>query len=240
MIILKRLLQAIQFLTRFPIPNRFQKQNELGRAGLWFPFVGLLIGFILVLGNYVFNLIFPSIISAIVVVTIWEFLTGFLHLDGLADCCDAFLASVSKERRFEILHDPHLGTFGTASVFLYLLLKVAALVYLPSQYWIALLLAPVLGRWSILITATQPTANEGLGKSFSRDIDWSIILLGTIIPFALLIIGGRLAIIAGLFAYISIILILWISRRSIGGITGDVMGLVVETTELVTLLVFII
>jgi len=40
--------------------------------------------------------------------------SGAIHLDGFLDSCDALMASVSAERRLEIMHDPRHGTFAVA------------------------------------------------------------------------------------------------------------------------------
>ena len=36
----------------------------------------------------------------------WAAITGMLHLDGWADCCYAFVAPLSRERRLEAMKDP--------------------------------------------------------------------------------------------------------------------------------------
>ena len=57
-------------------------------------------------------LVFPTWVAGMVTLVVWVFLTGGLHLDGLADCCDGLLASTAVERRLEIMKDPHVGAFG--------------------------------------------------------------------------------------------------------------------------------
>lgn len=42
-------------------------------------------------------------------------LTGAIHLDGFLDCSDAVFASVTPERRLEILKDPRHGTYAVAA-----------------------------------------------------------------------------------------------------------------------------
>lgn len=39
-------------------------------------------------------------------------LTGFIHLDGFMDCCDAVLSRREQARRREILKDSHVGSFA--------------------------------------------------------------------------------------------------------------------------------
>ena len=55
--------------------------------------------------------------------TLWAALSGGLHLDGWADCCDGLLNASAPARRLEIMKDPRLGTFGGAGLVLLLLAK---------------------------------------------------------------------------------------------------------------------
>jgi adenosylcobinamide-GDP ribazoletransferase len=53
--------------------------------------------------------------------------TGAVHLDGFLDSCDALVASVSPERRLEIMKDPRHGTFALAGFAVLAAVWVAAL-----------------------------------------------------------------------------------------------------------------
>ncbi len=53
-------------------------------------------------------------------------LTGFLHVDGLVDAGDGLLPPLPRERRLEVMSDPHAGAFGVVTVVVVLLLRVAA------------------------------------------------------------------------------------------------------------------
>src|SRR5512141_1600694 len=161
------LLFALGFLTSIPVRTPAPQPGDLGRAGVWFPIVGLLLGAILAGAQYALNQVFSPLLSAALLVALWALLTGGLHLDGLADCGDGLLAAVSPERRLEIMRDPRLGTFGGAALILHLLLKTLAVAALSGPALIALGLAPALARWLILIVAAQPSARPGgLGADF--------------------------------------------------------------------------
>ena len=77
-------------------------------------------------------------VAAVLVVALWAVLTGGLHLDGLADCCDGLLVSAPHERRLEIMRDPRVGSFAVIGLVLALLLKTAAVFALaqaPPAPW---------------------------------------------------------------------------------------------------------
>jgi adenosylcobinamide-GDP ribazoletransferase len=54
-------------------------------------------------------------------------LSGAIHLDGFLDCSDAAFASVSPERRLEILKDPRHGTYAVAALAVQSVCTIAAL-----------------------------------------------------------------------------------------------------------------
>lgn len=231
------LLFALGFLTSIPVRTPAPQPGELGRAGAWFPLVGLIIGAILAGAHIALNQVFSPLLSAALLVALWAALTGGLHLDGLADCGDGLLAAVSRERRLEIMRDPRLGTFGGATLILHLLLKTFALASLPVPASIALLLAPSIARWAILIVAVQPSARPGgLGNAFKQGLSRPVYASAAIIPIVLMAIGGWRAIGAVALVHAAVWGIVRLTRSRLGGVTGDVFGLTVEVSELIVLL----
>ncbi len=93
---MKRLLAAVSFLTRLPAPrNSVFEAGDVGRATVFFPLVGALIGLIQIAALQLFpaaareNTLKAVLIAALLVV-VNVFVTGVLHLDGLADMADGF------------------------------------------------------------------------------------------------------------------------------------------------------
>jgi adenosylcobinamide-GDP ribazoletransferase len=236
---MKGLRLALGFLTAIPIRTPVLQAGELGRAGVWFPCVGLALGAILAGAQFALNRIFSPFLSGALVVTLWAAMTGILHLDGLADCCDGLLASAAPERRLEIMHDPRLGAFGGSGLMLFLILKTLAVASLPVPSVIAFLLAPSLARWLILLVAQQPSARPGgMGASFTQGLNRSVYIGAAVVPIGLIAIGGWRAVIAALLAHLTAWGISRLARARLGGVTGDVLGLTAEASELVTLLAY--
>jgi len=246
------LLLAIGFLTVFPVQTPAPQPGDLGRAGVWFPTVGLILGVILATAHFLLSQLFSPLLTAALVVALWAMLTGGLHLDGLADCCDGLFAAVSPERRLEIMRDPRLGAFGGLGLTLFLILKILALAslqplstfHLPlsSSFllpYCSLLLAPSFARWLILLVARQPSARPGgLGTDFALGLTPRVFLLAALIPLALILLGGWRALIAAALAHLVAFVVIRLARARLGGITGDVLGLTVELSELAVLLAF--
>jgi adenosylcobinamide-GDP ribazoletransferase len=203
---------------------------------------GLVLGGALFAAQWLFALIFPPAVVSVLVIITWAALTGGLHLDGLADCCDGLLASTSPERRLEILRDPRLGTFGGAGLVLHLLLKVSLVGALAVEHlpW-ALLFAPVIARWLVLLVASQPMARPGgLGADFTLGITRRVIVTAALLPLLLLALDWPRTLLAAGLAHLVALLVIRFARGRLGGVTGDVMGMTVELGESAVLLAFVI
>lgn len=227
---------AITFLTTLPAPSFETPAGGLGLAGRLFPLVGLVIGLLLWLVQFLGQHLFPPLLTTALVVLTWVVVTGGLHLDGLADCCDGLLATTSRERRLEILRDPRVGSFGALGLILMLLLKTAAVVSIPP---IALLFAPVWARWLLLLAARQPQARkEGMGAAFAEGVTQEAIAIATLLPLILLFFSGAQGLVGAGLATLAMIGMVRMARNRLGGVTGDVYGLVVEIGEVIILLAF--
>ena len=234
---MRYLLFALGFLTSIPARTPALQAGDLGRAAIWFPFIGLIIGAILVVAQLIFTRFFAPLLAGALIVVVWIALTGGLHLDGLADCGDGLLAATSRERRLEIMRDPRLGTFGGMVLIMHLLIKTLAVASLAAP--IALLLAPVLARWLMLFVAQQPAARPGgLGAAFSAGLANATWIGAAIIPLLLIVFGAPQSILAAVMAVLVTLGIIGLARSRLGGVTGDVFGMTIEVIEVVVLLVF--
>lgn len=231
---------AFGLLTTLPVklPGDWSA-GDSGRASLWYPLVGLVIGALTWLVWRGAMLVFPPLVAGILALAAWVAWTGGLHLDGLADCCDGLLASASIERRLEIMKDPHLGAFSVIGLILVLLLKAAALVSLTYAASFGILLAAALARWCILPAGLLPSARPGgLGADFSAGLKRSFILVSGVLPIALAFVLEVRGVVSLLLGAGAAALILQLAKSRIGGVTGDVLGMIVEIVETVVLLVF--
>ncbi|MGM8062982.1 adenosylcobinamide-GDP ribazoletransferase [Vogesella indigofera] len=126
---MRSLILAVQFLTRLPTPQLKEFDAAwLADAARWFAPVGLLVGAVVWLAAIVGSLLDPWL-GALLGLLAWLWVTGGLHLDGLADLADAQgAAHRSRERFLEVLKDPHLGSFGVMSMAMQLIAKLVLLM----------------------------------------------------------------------------------------------------------------
>ena len=226
---LRGLILAFQFLTRLPVPRVDVEPQELARTAVWFPVVGLVIGVVLALAMLLGAMISPWI-AALAGLLVWVWITGGLHLDGLADVSDALGAAHGDRERFhEVLKDPHVGSFGVIALVLQLLAKLVLLAQLPAGVVVpALLLLPAWARWGPMVwTLTVPPLSEGLGSRFRDGQDWRP-AAGYAAVLALASVWLAPLLLAAL-AIVPLIALYW--RRRLGGMTGDCHGASVEVTE---------
>lgn len=240
-------LRALSLLTRLPVRARWEDALP-GRAMAAYPLVGALIGAVLVgLGWLLMSGIGVGAgLAAALLLAAWAALTGLLHLDGWADCCDALVAPLSRERRLEVMKDPRLGSFGAAGLILLLLVKLAALTEVlaaaaggPAAPRLPLLLAPVLGRWAVVIAAAAfPLARrDGMGASFRRGLGRRELILATLTTAAICAILGWRGPVLWAAAGLALFGLARLATTRLGGLTGDVYGAIVELTETVVLVV---
>ena len=215
--------------------------GDSGRAAVWYPLVGLVIGALTWLAWKGSTFVFPAFVAGIITLIVWVMLSGGLHLDGLADCCDGLFASVPPERRLEIMKDPHVGAFGVIGLILVLSLKAAALASLTPASSFGVLLAASLARWCILPAGLMPLARpSGMAADFASGFQRAFLFLGAIIPLTL----GTLLGLRGVFSLVTgfgaTALLVWLAKSRIGGVTGDVFGMIVEIVETGVVLVFLV
>lgn len=231
---------AFGFLTTLPVRARGEFQpGDTGRAAVWYPLVGVVIGGLVALARWGLGLVLPPLLTAGLCLALWVLLSGGLHLDGLADCCDGMLNASTPERRLEIMKDPRLGTFGGVGLILVLLLKLLALVSLPPGLpgALGILLAASLGRWMLLPAGLMPAARPGgLGADFASGLRPVAFIGAAVIPLALAALGGGAGLAAAALAHLAALGVLRLAKARIGGVTGDVFGALVEVTEVVVLI----
>lgn len=230
---MKPFFLALQLLTRLPVPALADiRPRDWGRAVLFFPFVGLLVGAILAGLQGLLSGSEPLLQAALLTVA-WVALTGGLHLDGLADCADAWVGGHgNREKTLAIMKDPASGPIGVAAVVLALLVKFAALAALVKGHVaITLLLAPLLGRTALpaLLLAAPYARPGGLGEAMAQALPRkSAMLLLALVAAAVVAAGGWKATLA---AAMVLLLVRGAALQRLGGVTGDVLGAAVELTE---------
>lgn len=246
---MRRLLTALGFLTIIPVPWRMANTSDtdgklLGRSMAVFPLIGLLLGAMLVGVDWVLTPLISERLVNILLIALLAFITGGLHIDGFMDTVDGIAGSRSKPKILEIMRDSRAGAMGAAAVVLLIIIKWEALNSLSGvAKFNALLLMPMVGRYAMAELAyMSPYARktEGIGRPFTDGLTMTALIFGFITAFIAAFIFGAITGVITLLAA-ALVVFVWsiYFKRKLGGITGDVLGALNETTEVLVLILFL-
>lgn len=229
-------LVALQFLTivRLRATATFEV-DTLGRAGAFFPLVGLLLGTTLWGIDKLLAVFAPfSLVNIVLIAALVGFTRG-LHLDGVADSADGLWGSMEKQRSLRIMKDSRIGTFGALALIGVLVLKLRALDLLLHSYRAeALILGPMFGRWACIVMAyaAPPAREDGLGALFIRGVGLRELLMAGASTCAVsLCCAGLISALLFVVLTAGALGITHYCQRRLDGVTGDTMGAVGELVE---------
>lgn len=249
---MKKILLAINFLTKIPFSKLKYSKNDIGKSSTYFPIAGLVIGIILVLSNFILGRFFPGgPLINLILIFILTILTGGIHLDGLADTVDGLASKASsKEKILEIMHDSRIGAMGVLALVFTVFFKFTLLNNIPSYFMPgALIIFPVISRWCMVlaITTSNYARSEGLAKVFIENKSLKIFSTATILTLCILfflpVLYSKMdfrPIFIMFEAAVFTLILNWYIKRKIGGITGDTLGAVNEINEILILGMLII
>lgn len=243
-----RLVLSFQFLTRIPIPLAVSYEGvDFAGSMIFFPIVGLFIGMLMAGGFLLGQWLGGAALGAALALLMEFWVTGGLHIDGMADLWDALYSGKDTERQLEIMKDSRVGTFGVLGVLFSQGMRWAgmyALALSGRAVWPLLLALPVLGRVGVVFTAAggryaRPT---GTGQHFIALTGWGHFAGTVLVACALLLPILGLAQ-TGLYlcgaAVTAGVFLLRMTRR-FGGVTGDMLGASGEFCEITGLLLMLL
>jgi len=239
---MKQFLIVFQFLTIFPVAKAEEVSPEdIKECVRFFPVVGIVQGALLWLASHIFCSLFPPMAAAGMTLLFWALMSGALHLDGLADTVDGLYGGRDREEILKIMKRGDIGAIGTVALIILLLLKFSAIYSLPPEIMFkALFLAPLIGKGSILflnLHSVYARKEGGLGKAFvegttTREVTFTAI---SCLLLALLMVGINAVLFLIFLAFLVRVVRKYFVNK-IGGVTGDIMGAVAETSEALFLL----
>ncbi|NKB82496.1 MAG: adenosylcobinamide-GDP ribazoletransferase [Nitrospirales bacterium] len=236
---------AWNFLTIIPLPwsiHTHLPPERLAASLGWYPFVGFVLGMMLVLSDRLLSAVLAQPLVNMLLVVLLVVITGGLHQDGLADTIDGLAGGKNPAHRLTILRDSRIGAIGATGLILALGLRYAGFVSLPPGGRESLLFCmPALGRWSMVIGSWKvayPRLEGGVAAPFLQHISFRDLCLATMIIGIGLIgaINPLKAIVILLIVAVGIRLMVWGASSLFGGITGDILGAMNEVTELMFLI----
>lgn len=234
------------YFLALPCPHK-KWDNSIQHIMLAFlPAIGMVAGALWCLWAYFLRLFsLPIEIESLATMSFIFFISGFFHLDGFMDTCDALLSRRDMIERQRILKDSTVGAFSVISVILLISWWIVTFVFVIGipDYWM-LFLIPVISRTmsAIHVLTRKPIGHsqykDGFTSSERKMALYLTVLLATIgvIISAILLklTGGETQTLA-----LTVVLMISISfaftanaTKQLGGMSGDISGYGICLTEL--------
>lgn len=239
---MRKLLIATSFFTRIPIKLKGVTSEEFYDSMILIPIVGVFIGLVLFGVSFLLSFIHFTELQALLMIIGYIWLTGGLHLDGFADTTDALFSARDHKKMMEIMKDSRLGAFGAIGLILLILTYWMSFTVILPDYSIVLLLMPVVGRVSAIMStcfSTYAPGGGGLGKRFVEmtEIRHFVIYLVSLLAFSIFVLGST-GLVAVMLSFIPGILLMLNLQQKVGGMTGDTIGMTIELNQVFFLVIF--
>lgn len=243
---------AVSMYSRIPMPQIQWTKERMKHALCFFPLVGFIQGLFVALWLWLAEEVLglSPVMTGLWASALPVFITGGIHLDGFLDTMDGVCSYGDREKKLEILKDPHLGAFAVIYTLAYMLLYAGASCEFAvraegSARFLPVLFMTMERAFSGLSVLLFPSAKkEGLAASFAQAAEKKRDCLGMLLwpaatgAAAWLFGGLSWFLAAAVFFVLLLILFGWFyqwCKKQFGGITGDLAGFYLQVGELVCL-----
>lgn len=236
---------ALSMFTIIPLPKYEWDESSARHMMKLYPFIGFIIGGLW----YVAALLLTALqvtenLTASLLLAIPFLLTGFLHLDGFMDVCDALLSRRSQEEKLRILKDSRVGAFAVISLVLLLICQFSSIQTMLNSHQSLLffILIPIVSRSLVgyFLITKEPISESYLGKLFKQGTGRIDLIILMSVYFVTFFFSYQLAGIKGctvpLFMGMAAFLLVRNTQKQLGGFNGDVAGYLLVICEFIGLL----
>lgn len=246
---IKSLISAFSMYSRIPMPQIEWKEENRRYALCFFPFIGAVIGGMLLLWRFIADRLgFGDVVFGAVCTVIPIAVTGGIHLDGFCDVCDAKASYVPKDKALEIMSDSHIGAFAAIALGVYLLLETVFFTE-ARGYETMLVIAFVFVMSRALSGLAAVTfrceKKEGALQNFARpahkNVTMAALIIILVVCFGAMIFISPVMGLGGIFGGLgAFVYYRCFSYKRFGGITGDLAGYFLQICELASLICIVI
>jgi len=239
--IIKSFVAAFSLYSKLPMPHINWGSEDMKYSVCFFPFVGAVIG----LAEWGFiELARVLSLGGIIIVTLQIviplLITGGFHVDGFMDTMDALHSYQDREKKLEIMKDPHIGAFSVISLIIYLLVTAGFLSEVKDERaFYALGFSFALSRClsGLGIVNMKMAKDKGMLKteqesSGKRGCNIVLTIEAVLIAAGCIITCHEYAVAIIIAQAVAFIYYVNMSKKQFGGITGDLAGFFVVITEL--------
>jgi len=234
---------VLAFLTILPAGKQSHDIHYVAKNMYLFPVAGLVIGAIVGAMAFGISPFLNPLLVGLLVTGALVIITGVHHTDALADFADGLMAKGGKEIKRKAMLDPAVGSAGVAALVMYFAGMIIVFnTGFPSGFAIltSVITAEVVAKYVMVLLANRGlSAWEGFSSPFTAAMkDGRKIAAATGIMIAIVLLASGYSGLVALGVSLAIAgLLKYVSGKSFGGISGDVLGASNEVTRLSSLIV---
>lgn len=241
MAFLRPVQSVLAFLTILPVGRGEHDIHYIAKNMYLFPLAGAAIGIIVGAMAFGTSFFLPSLMVGLLAAGALVIVTGVHHTDALADFADGLMAKGGKEVKRKAMMDPAVGSAGVAALVMYFagMIIVFNTGFPGFKVFTSIVAAEVIAKYvMVLLTFKGISAWEGFSSPFTAAMkDGRRMVAATAIMLPIVWFAAGLPGMAALGVAIVLgALLRHVSKRSFGGISGDVLGASNEMTRLSSLI----
>ena len=224
------------------IPIRFDKNTQFNSIVyrymlLFFPLTGAFIALVATI-LYKYILVDLSWLGALIASSIYMMLYGFLHTEAICDVADAIYAKHSGKDAYEVIKEPTIGAMGLFWGVALFIIKLSTIVYLfLNSNPLLLIVVSLSSRLSLLILIKLYEFRSSFVDILKESLTLSPLIVAIFLySIALLLIFKVSYLIALLIAITTSILSSYIIKNNLGFINGDILGVSLELSEIISII----
>lgn len=227
---------ALSYFTILPVSFKegvdLSTKEVLDKLVFSMPFVGLLLGSLTLL-LYSFLDSLPWL-GAVISACFYMVLYGFLHTEAIADIADAIYAKHSGKDAYEVIKEPTIGAMGLLYTSIFLILKIAAIVFLfinnlLLEFLAVVIISRICIQFVIYTSEFRSFFLTKLNESFQTK---SFLISITIFSIFIVFILGFKFLWFILAGFVLAFLIAKFIKKSVGFLNGDALGTILEALEI--------
>lgn len=241
---LSPLFIALAMYSKIPVPQVKWNEKNMKYAMCFFPLVGAIIGLAFVgIFRVCTILAFGDIAKGVMLTVVPVLITGGIHVDGFIDTADAVSSYAPREKRLEILKDPHVGSFGIIWTIVYFIAYFGFCSEINVKNIIIVAFGFVFSRiLSGYAAISIPKARkDGLLVTFADGAKQEVVKI-VLIVLGFLVAGTMVKInfLLGCLSVVSAFTVYYYYRKfaikTFGGVTGDLAGFFLQLCEIAILI----
>lgn len=225
------------------IPTGSSDLQTVAKYMYLFPVIGIAIGLLLGATGWGLSMFLEPLVVGLLITAGLVLITGIHHTDGLSDFADGLMVKGTREKKLEVMRDPKVGSAGIIGIVLYVAAAVIALSFMKGfELFYAILIGEIIAKFCMVLSASiGPSAWHGSNSAFIESMkDKRKLVIAAIITISVISAFQNTAGFVALgMGVIVTLIIVGVSRRSFGGISGDIMGAINELTRVSAFLVFV-